>query len=143
MAEIKKIYEDSLVGGKGNTEVYPVTSTKAVYNETNESLDEALKYLNTSYTFKGIATWDTIPDSTDKPIFYIATSEGGYSYFDNIVLEQGETCILLKENGKWIKKPLGVVSQEKYDSNEVFLTEDEYEKLAVKKEGVKYFTYEE
>ena len=36
MGKIKKILEKELVGGTQNTDIYPVTSTKAVYNENNE-----------------------------------------------------------------------------------------------------------
>lgn len=42
MGKIKKILENELVGGAQNTDVYPVTSTKAVYNENNEKLDDIL-----------------------------------------------------------------------------------------------------
>ncbi len=42
MGKIKKILENELVGGTQTTDVYPVTSTKAVYDENNESLDKIL-----------------------------------------------------------------------------------------------------
>lgn len=42
MGKIKKILENNLIGGTTNTEVYPVTSTKAVYNSENKNLDEVL-----------------------------------------------------------------------------------------------------
>lgn len=42
MGKIKKILENELVGGTQTTDVYPVTSTKAVYDENNKSLDEIL-----------------------------------------------------------------------------------------------------
>lgn len=42
MGKIKKILENELVGGTQTTDVYPVTSTKAVYNEDNENLDNIL-----------------------------------------------------------------------------------------------------
>lgn len=38
MGKIKKILENELVGGTQTTDVYPVTSTKAVYDENNKSL---------------------------------------------------------------------------------------------------------
>ena len=43
MGKIKKILENELVGGTQSTDVYPVTSTKAVYDEDNENLDSILK----------------------------------------------------------------------------------------------------
>lgn len=42
MGKIKKIIENELVGGKQTTDVYPVTSVKAVYDENNERLDHIL-----------------------------------------------------------------------------------------------------
>lgn len=42
MGKIKKILENELVGGAQTTDVYPVTSTKAVYDENNERLDHIL-----------------------------------------------------------------------------------------------------
>lgn len=49
MGKIKKILENELIGGTQNTDVYPVTSTKAVYNEDNKNLDSILNTkVNTS-----------------------------------------------------------------------------------------------
>ena len=42
MGKIKKITENELVGGTQSTDVYPVTSVKAVYDENNERLDNIL-----------------------------------------------------------------------------------------------------
>ena len=42
MGKIKKILENELAGGTQNTDVYPVTSVKAVYDENNERLDHIL-----------------------------------------------------------------------------------------------------
>ena len=43
MGKIKKILENELVGGTQTTDIYPVTSTKAVYDENNERLDKILE----------------------------------------------------------------------------------------------------
>lgn len=45
MGKIKKILENELVGGTQTTDVYPVTSTKAVYDENNKRLDNTLSEL--------------------------------------------------------------------------------------------------
>lgn len=42
MGKIKKILENELVNGTQTTDVYPVTSVKAVYDENNERLDHIL-----------------------------------------------------------------------------------------------------
>lgn len=46
MGKIKKILENELIGGTQSTEVYPVTSTKAVYGENNKRLDNIIKELD-------------------------------------------------------------------------------------------------
>ena len=43
MGKIKKIIENDLVGGTTSTDVYPITSTKAVYNTNNECIDDTIK----------------------------------------------------------------------------------------------------
>ena len=42
MGKIKKILENELVGGTQSTDVYPITSVKAVYDENNERLDNII-----------------------------------------------------------------------------------------------------
>ena len=64
MGKIKKILENELVGGTQTTDVYPVTSTKAVYDENNERLDNILGGLrdkidilkNAGYLYADVAT---------------------------------------------------------------------------------------
>lgn len=46
MGKIKKILENELTGGTQSTEVYPVTSIKAVYDENNERLDNIIDRKN-------------------------------------------------------------------------------------------------
>lgn len=43
MGKIKKILENELVGGTQSTDIYPITSTKAIYDENNVRLDDILK----------------------------------------------------------------------------------------------------
>lgn len=43
MGKIKKILENELVEGAQSIDIYPVTSTKAVYDENNERLDTILE----------------------------------------------------------------------------------------------------
>lgn len=60
MAKIKVLKDNELVGGTDNTSMYPVTSTKAVYDENNERLDNIIhKIKNTLVTNHTIAN-DTI-----------------------------------------------------------------------------------
>lgn len=46
--KIKKIVESELVGGEQPTDIYPVTSTKAVYDENNKNLDSIIREFNGS-----------------------------------------------------------------------------------------------
>ena len=40
MGKIKKILENELVGGTQSTDIYPITSTKAVYDGKNRKLED-------------------------------------------------------------------------------------------------------
>lgn len=42
MGKIKKILENELIGGTQNTDIYPVTSTRAVFDRNNDNLDDRL-----------------------------------------------------------------------------------------------------
>ena len=55
MGKIKKILENELVGGTQTTDIYPVTSTKAVYDENNKRLDNTLSELK-SETIYNVST---------------------------------------------------------------------------------------
>lgn len=106
MGRIKKILENELVGGTQSTDVYPVTSTKAVYDTNNKVLDDYIQHLKKTSTFAGIATPTTNPGTPDGPVFYIA-GEGTYANFSNIVIEAGQLGIL-KWNGTWSKEVLEI-----------------------------------
>lgn len=53
-------------------------------------------------TFAGIATPTTNPDTPDQNVFYIASEDGIYSNFGNVVLEN-EVAIFTNRNGIWQK----------------------------------------
>lgn len=112
MGKIKKILENELVGGTQSTDVYPITSTKAVYDTANKLLDDYIKHLNNTYTFKGVATPTLTPASTDEPIFYIALSKGAYTKFGDIELDSDEVAIIKYNNGKWIKDTLNIAKMD-------------------------------
>lgn len=71
MGKIKKITENELVGGTQNTDVYPVTSVKAVYDENNERLDHILNRrgvinISTNYNADHIAEVLTLEQAIAK-----------------------------------------------------------------------------
>lgn len=71
MGKIKKILENELIGGTQNTDVYPVTSVKAVYDENNERLDHILNRrgtvnISTNYNNDHIAEVLTLAQAIAK-----------------------------------------------------------------------------
>lgn len=91
MGKIKKILENELVGGTQNTDVYPVTSIKAVYDENNERLDHILARkgvvnISTNYNDDHIAEVLTLPQalnkvpSSDRTLGFLGTflTDGGW-----------------------------------------------------------------
>lgn len=71
MGKIKKITENELVGGTQSTDVYPVTSVKAVYDENNERLDNILNRrgvvnISTNYNADHIAEVLTLEQAIAK-----------------------------------------------------------------------------
>nr|DAQ41448.1 MAG TPA: phospholipase A1 [Caudoviricetes sp.] len=58
--------------------------------------------LGENATFAGVATPDTTPGTPDGAIFYIATQQGTYQYFNNLVVNKGEVAIFLYKTS-WTK----------------------------------------
>lgn len=60
-------------------------------------------------TFAGIATPTTNPGTPDQNVFYIASEDGIYSNFENVVLEN-EVAIFTNRNGIWQKGKTGIAT---------------------------------
>lgn len=56
MAYIKKLKDNELIGGTDNTDVYPVTSTEAVYNKENVSQEYINNHVDGSKIVNGTVT---------------------------------------------------------------------------------------
>ena len=94
MGKIKKIVDSASFGDSQYIDIYPVTSTKAVYDENNERLDTTLEGIedkisaleNAGYQFVGVATLDpaTNPGTPDAKVFYIANGKGTYTNFGGL-----------------------------------------------------------
>lgn len=120
MGKIKKILENELVGGTQATDVYPVTSTKAVYDENNERLDKILGGLgdkigileNAGYLYAGVATTTADPGTPKAKVFYIANGRGTYTNFDSLEVTEDEVVILYYDT-EWHKDATGIASQDK------------------------------
>lgn len=63
--------------------------------------------LGENATFAGFATPTTNPGTPDGVIFYIATQQGTYQYFNNLVVNKGETAIFLYKTS-WTKISVAV-----------------------------------
>lgn len=126
MGKIKKILENELIGGTQTTDVYPVTSIKAVYDENNERLDNILNRrgvvnISTNYNNDHIAEVLTLEQaiakvpSSDKVLGFqgkFLTSEGWKSY-----IFTGDSVSSWYDISKWIELiSSAVLAQELGDS---------------------------
>lgn len=82
MGKIKKILESDLVGGTANTDVYPVTSTKAVYDSENNNLDTIIAELEEGSGIT-ITNWDTDKQTTRLGIELDKRKLGMYISYKN------------------------------------------------------------
>lgn len=64
--------------------------------------------LGENATFAGLATPATNPGTPDGVIFYIATQQGTYQYFNNLAVNKGETAIFLYKTS-WTKIRVAVM----------------------------------
>lgn len=92
--ELKKAVSD-VIKTNGNQEI-----TGQVLQNTLLSI---INIVGANATFVGIATPATIPGTPDQNIFYLATIEGRYIYFDNIILPNGISVIYINNN-QWAYK---------------------------------------
>lgn len=111
MGKIKKILENELVGGTQSTDVYPVTSTRAVYNEDNKRLDDILTELesklpniNSQMTVQNVNCKNTVETNKLKVYDNLEannnfTANGNItlsgSSWGNIIFKVGDTAISL------------------------------------------------
>lgn len=63
--------------------------------------------LGENATFVGLATPQTNPGTPDGVIFYVATQQGTYQYFNNLAVNKGETAIFLYKTN-WTKISIAV-----------------------------------
>lgn len=63
--------------------------------------------LGENATFAGLARLQTNPGTPDGVIFYIATQQGTYQYFNNLTVNKGETAIFLYKTS-WTKISVAV-----------------------------------
>ena len=110
MGKIKKILENELVGGTQSTDVYPVTSVKAVYDENNERLDHILARrgtvnISTNYNTDHIAEVLTLSKaiakvpSADRTLGFVATflTSDGWKTYQFI----GDSLTEWSDTSKW------------------------------------------
>jgi len=98
--QLKKAVAD-VVKSNGNQEI-----TGDILQNT---LLTIISTVGSDATFAGIATPTTNPKTSDQNVFYIASEDGIYSNFGNVVLEN-EVAILTNGNGIWQKGKTGIAS---------------------------------
>ena len=97
MGKIKKIIENELVGGTQTTDVYPVTSIKAVYDESNERLDHVLNRrgivnISTNYNNDHIAEVLTLSQAINK----VPASDRVLGFQGKFLTAEGwQTCMFI------------------------------------------------
>lgn len=73
------------------------------------TLSTIISTVGSGATFAGIATPTTNPGIPDQNVFYIASEDGIYSNFGNVVLEN-EVAIFTNGNGIWQKGKTGIAT---------------------------------
>ena len=129
MGKIKKITENELVGGTQSTDVYPVTSVKAVYDENNERLDHILNRrgtinISTNYNSDHTAEILTLSEAIAK----VPASDRTLGFVGTFLTTNG--WVLYQFNGdsltKWLDTSNWVLSAKFNDltdlGNQIFQT---------------------
>lgn len=111
MGKIKKILENELVGGTQNTDIYPVTSIKAVYDDNSERLDHILNRrgvvnISTNYNDDHIAEELTFAQAIAKvpSADRVLGFQGKYLASDgwHTIIYTGDNLINWDDETKWI-----------------------------------------
>lgn len=100
MGKIKKILENELIGGTQSTDVYPVTSTQAVYDENNRRLSDFVFDKNDVVQETGTSETKVMSQKSATEIFL--TEED----IVNNLTDGGTDKALSAEMGKLLKKYL-------------------------------------
>lgn len=98
--QLKRAVAD-VVKSNGNQEI-----TGDILQKT---LSTIISTVGSGATFAGIATPTTNPGTPDQNVFYIASEDGIYSNFGNVVLEN-EVAIFTNGNGIWQKGKTGIAT---------------------------------
>lgn len=75
-------------------------------NLLQQQLLAMVNSLGANYQYAGIATPATNPGTPDQNVFYIASTPGAYTNFNNVYIKNGEIAIL-KYNGGWSVETTG------------------------------------
>lgn len=93
-----------------------IANEAIILSKLSVDIQNLITNLSKTTTFAGIATPTTNPGIPNGPIFYIATTAGSYSNFNNIEVSKGESAILKWNNGTWEKSSFKPMT----DFNSVF-----------------------
>lgn len=91
--------------------------------------------------FAGVANVNTNPGTPDQNLFWIASQSGTYVNFGNIVLNPGESAVLIWKNGAFAKAILGLATDERVE--ELIQSLSSYRRGYVVKSNGKIVDYRE
>lgn len=83
----------SIIKTNGNQEITGQTLQSILINMVST--------LGADAAYGGVAVPSTNPGTLDKPLFYVASTEGTYTYFGNAVVNKGEIAFFSNASGTW------------------------------------------
>lgn len=128
MGRIKKILENELVGGTQSTDIYPVTSIKAVYDENNVRLDDILKPATRESA--GLMS----PEDKNN-IELVQTELAGKVDKASVVQESGDSEELIMSQ-KAVTDELNILDSNKFDKNKVAQESGDSEELVMSQKAI-------
>ena len=98
--KLKKAIAD-VIKTNGNEEI-----TGAIMQQTLISI---VDNLGSNAQFGGVAVPSTVPADTDGSVFYLASTQGTYTNFNNIEVDASEIAVFTKDTaGTWVKTSLPI-----------------------------------
>ena len=83
----------------------------------NSVLNAMVNTLGADYMYAGVATPSINPSTPDQKVFYITSTQGTYTNFGGLVVNEGEVAIL-RYDSTWHKDVPGLATKEKVDQLE-------------------------
>ena len=111
-------------------DIYTAVITKSSLSDNIDNVKKSISDLrDAGYLYAGVAIPSSTPNDNEK-VFYIASTEGTYANFNDIVLDENEVVILRKISDTWNKDYLAIKKSPSFTTdnlmntmfNELFIT---------------------